>query len=156
MTFRPAKATKAPVKPAKATKAPAKAPAKSAAPASLDDLFGSIQVLLTSDSFDTPSAAPSKPQPVADSFDELFGAPPPSSMGSALPSSGLDLMTTMEPEVKREVLLKHFVGGGLGIEYSYARVPSMHGATMIPITLALTNQSDKLINNIQIGETVRK
>jgi len=49
-------------------------------------------------------------------------------------------------------MLKHVVGGGLGIEYSYSRAPSMHGAMFNTLELTFKNHSNKPINNIKIGK----
>jgi len=52
----------------------------------------------------------------------------------------------------KEVLLKSHLGNGLGIEYSFSRTPSMHGATFITINLTFKNHSEKMINNIKMGK----
>jgi len=53
----------------------------------------------------------------------------------------------------RKLLLKGVLGGGLEIEYSFARRPSVYGARYNSIQLYFKNTSENVLSNIKIGKT---
>eukprot|EP01119_Soliformovum_irregulare_P017735 TRINITY_DN5315_c0_g6_i1.p1 TRINITY_DN5315_c0_g6~~TRINITY_DN5315_c0_g6_i1.p1 ORF type:complete len:1052 (+),score=400.87 TRINITY_DN5315_c0_g6_i1:2138-5293(+) len=123
----------------------------------LDDIFGSLSPTPAMQPQPAVQAKPAaKPQL---NLDDLFGGNSlPAPISAAKSNSNLNFGNSFSdlgfgaPQVRRETLLKHIVGGGLGVEYSYTRTPSMHGATMITIQLYFTNHIEKTIHNITMGK----
>ncbi len=85
-------------------------------------------------------------------MDDLFG---PSPVTNGTKSTSVNFYggySSNDPSP--EVLLKPHLGGGLGVDYSFSRTPSMHGSTFITVNLSFKNHSEKVINNIRMGKFV--
>jgi AP-3 complex subunit beta len=139
----------APAKPAatQAKKAPAKATSSSAAP-DLDDLFGFV-----------PSSPPKTNKLSASSnslVDDLAGLSISSTPASpSLSHKSIFSQSFVAPTqaTPRKVLLKGVLGGGLEIEYSFARRPSVYGPRYNSVQLYFRNTSENVLSNIKIGKT---
>lgn len=145
---------------AKKTPAPAQVPAskpQQKPPAkketSIEDLFGGVTATSPPVKKGT---APAKPSSSTNLIDDLFGAAPSTTpVRSSSSTSSYSGFSAFSSETPKRSLLKHVVGGGLGIEYSYVRAPSMIGATVNTLQLWFKNHSQKPIQNIRVGKTVR-
>ena len=91
-------------------------------------------------------------------MDELFGGPTDTNVtiGSGMTPTTMRNNYTMNNvfgiETVKRTLLKNVMGGGLGVEYSYSRTPSMIGSTINTIILYFKNHSNKPISNIKMGK----
>jgi len=90
-------------------------------------------------------------KPASTGIEDLFGSMSVSNgsySGQTLSGSG------NLSNAPKHTLLKSVVGGGLSIEYSYLRSPSMHGATVNTLQLWFKNVLQKPINDIALGKQI--
>ncbi|PRP87640.1 hypothetical protein PROFUN_04667 [Planoprotostelium fungivorum] len=109
---------------------------------SIDDLFSELE---GEEELIAKGFKPAGETKEKDVMDDFFGdISVPATTGN---NTSFGLFSTSQP---RHTLLKSHLGGGLKIEYSYSRSPSMYGATVKTLELFFENAGTKELKNIKL------